>query len=255
MSPRRSARFGSYAHGCRWNERSCVPPSRDRGGPSRRASRYGSAVRMRPLWRLLQRVRKHATQRFGSCESGPAVVTEWSAGVPRRAWRWFQGRHFVGPMNTQRLTPLRVEPHRPDTHADRPTIKGQKFPRVVPSTALQPFARHGIPIRSASAFSPTTFDRNGVRVLLSAGWWAPDRRMSSGVERISDSPCRTRHSRGRRRTKGRATRASGKRSSPSRSCDPSRGRGGGLQAARFSKRPARFVLPKAPAGTGQLVPG
>ena len=102
MSPRRSARFGSYAHGCRWNERSCVPPSRDRGGPSRRASRYGSAVRMRPLWRLLQRVRKHATQRFGSCESGPAVVTEWSAGVPRRARRWFQGRHFVGPMNTQR---------------------------------------------------------------------------------------------------------------------------------------------------------
>lgn len=128
-------------------------------------------------------------------------------------------------------------------------VDGQDYPRIVPPRALRILARHGIPTRLAPASLATMFDKNGVRTSIPPGWWATNRRMSSGVEPIFRLTVSNRPLVRTAKDKGPCYGGIGGQIQPRAVVAILREAvGADFNPARFAKRPTRFVLPKRQPG-------
>lgn len=104
-------------------------------------------------------------------------------------------------------------------------------------------------VPSAHASSPTTFNKNGVRATLPPGWWASDRRMSSGVEPVFRLTVSNRPLIRTSKDSGPCYAGIGQQIQPRAVVAILREAiGVDLRSGRFDKRPARFVLPKRQRG-------
>ena len=153
-------------------------------------------------------------------------------------------------MGARPTQPAKADQHGwfyPATGGRRAVIKllidGQDFPRVVPPKALSILSRHGIPTRSAPAPSASTFNEDGVRATLPSGWWATNRRMSSGIEPIFRLTVLDRPLLRTSKDEGPCYGGIGKQIQPRAVVAILREAvGADFKPARFSKRPVRFVL-------------
>ncbi len=128
-------------------------------------------------------------------------------------------------------------------------IDGQDFPRVVPPRALSILARHGVPTQMNNSTSLNTFDKNGVGATLPPGWWASDRRMSSGIEPVFRLTVANRPLVRTAKDEGPCYGGVGKQIQPEAVVAILREAvGSDFKPARFSKRPERFVLPRRRPG-------
>jgi hypothetical protein len=110
-------------------------------------------------------------------------------------------------------------------------------------------AADGIPTRINDGTSPTTFDRNGIRASIPPGWWASDRKMSSGVEPLFRMTVSNRSLTRTTKDDGPCYGGIGKQIQPRSVVAILREAvGADFKSARFSKRPTRFVLPKRAPG-------
>ena len=124
---------------------------------------------------------------------------------------------------------------------------------AAPRRVLRPFGvlvlLCALNVPSAYASSPTMFNKNGVRATLPPGWWASDRRMSSGVEPVFRLTVSNRPLIRTSKDTGPCYAGIGQQIQPRAVVAILREAvGADLRSGRFDKRPARFVLPKRQLG-------